>query len=345
MGQGRFLLLFADHLSPCAKVRLSAPIYAPGLVKSTGDVSFCTCFHRLNRPTLHSVGDLAGNWSGSSSLTGRCGLCLNRPFITGLPAVEGWIEIENAFRARRECARPDWTRRFIRGLPEDAKFEASRGVIIDPAAVAGFGVTRRRKGGNARGREIRGNPEIQPLAQPRARIRGNPETCRRQCRKMRDLGRPKASSEAGREERGRGATRGFARPAPLKDARFGETRRSIADIAGRCRTRGDSRPHRKAAREKRRCGATRRFAWPAPLKDARFEETRRSIAGTARRCGMRGNLQPNRIADGAMHGSRSCEFTAIETPGTSVSGVFIFGAAFALRVGLARFQDALGSGL
>jgi hypothetical protein len=105
-----------------------------------------------------------------------------------LPAVEGRIEIENASRVGQECARPDWTRRFIRGLSEDAKFEASRGVIIDPAAVAGFGVTRRRRGGNARGREIRGNSEFKPLAQPRARIRGNLEICRKQCRKMRDLG-------------------------------------------------------------------------------------------------------------------------------------------------------------
>ena len=186
-------------------------------------------------------------------------ISLNRLFIAGLPAVEGWIEIENAFRVRRECARPDWTRRFIRGLSEDAKFEASRGVIIDPAAVAGFGVTRRRNGGNARGYDIRGNSEVEPLAQPRARIRGNLEISRKQCRKMRDLGRPKDSSEAGQEERGRGATRGFARPAPLKDARFGVTRRSIAGRAGRCGARGDSRPHRKAAREKRRCGATRNF--------------------------------------------------------------------------------------
>jgi len=129
--------------------------------------------------------------------------------------------------------------------PRMQSSKASRGVIIDPAAVAGFGVTRRRSGGNARGCEIRGNSEIQPLAQPRAGIRGNPETCRRQCRKMRDLGRPKASSEAGREERGRGATRGFARPAPLKDARFGETRRSIAGRAGRCRARGNSGPHQQ----------------------------------------------------------------------------------------------------
>jgi hypothetical protein len=30
-------------------------------------------------------------------------------------------------------------RRFIRGLAEDAKFELSRGVIIDPAVEAGFG--------------------------------------------------------------------------------------------------------------------------------------------------------------------------------------------------------------
>jgi hypothetical protein len=43
---------------------------------------------------------------------------------------------------------------------EDAKFEDSRGFIIDPAVDAGFGATRRRIDGAAEGAEIRGNPEI-----------------------------------------------------------------------------------------------------------------------------------------------------------------------------------------
>jgi hypothetical protein len=45
-------------------------------------------------------------------------------------------------------------------LPEDAKFESSRGVIIDPAVDAGFGATRRRIDGTAGGCEIQGDLRI-----------------------------------------------------------------------------------------------------------------------------------------------------------------------------------------
>jgi hypothetical protein len=93
---------------------------------------------------LFVTGDPVGNWKRSSSQTGRC----KRQRKIGVPqletAVGGRNEIEDASRVWWECARPDWTRRFIRGLAEDAKFELSRGVIIDPAVKAGFGETRRR---------------------------------------------------------------------------------------------------------------------------------------------------------------------------------------------------------
>jgi hypothetical protein len=79
---------------------------------------------------------------------------------------------------------------------EDAKFESSRGVIIDPAVDAGFGVTRRRVDGTAGGCEIRGTSKIHQSAPPKerasgatwvltvgtaggCRIRGDPETHRR----------------------------------------------------------------------------------------------------------------------------------------------------------------------
>jgi hypothetical protein len=42
---------------------------------------------------------------------------------------------------------------------EDAKFESDRGVIIGPAADAGFEATRRRKSGNAGECGIRGDSE------------------------------------------------------------------------------------------------------------------------------------------------------------------------------------------
>jgi hypothetical protein len=55
--------------------------------------------------------------------------------------VSGPNEIENASRVRPGYARPVWTRRFIRGSAEDAKFEENREVIIDPAVDAGFRAT------------------------------------------------------------------------------------------------------------------------------------------------------------------------------------------------------------
>jgi len=87
---------------------------------------------------------------------------------------------------------------------EDAKFETSRGVIIDPAVEAGFGDARRRGSGITGGCRIRGDPKRRRNGGTEgARNRGNLGTC---C--------------AG----------------PLKDERFEETRRAIAGAVGR---RGD----------------------------------------------------------------------------------------------------------
>jgi hypothetical protein len=109
--------------------------------------------------------------------------------------------------------------------------------------------------------------------------RGNPELHRRDRRKVQDsrkledspagaaegedAGKPGASPEAQPEDAGFGETRNLIRrrcwkseelgetrrftwTAPPKDARFEETRRSIAGTARRCRKRGNLRPHRKA---------------------------------------------------------------------------------------------------
>jgi hypothetical protein len=48
--------------------------------------------------------------------------------------------------------------------PEDAKFESRWGVIIDPAVDAGFGATRRRMDGAARGCETQGDLRIRRKA-------------------------------------------------------------------------------------------------------------------------------------------------------------------------------------
>jgi len=135
----------------------------------------------------------------------------------------------------------------IHPLPrtEDAKFESSRGVIIDPAVDAGFGATRRRRSGTAGGCEIRGDSEIHQSAPPkergfgatrkltvgkagRCRIRGNPETHQRRCWRSEDSGQP-----------------GDSLTVSPKGARIEETRRSAADSAGRCRIRGNPETHRR----------------------------------------------------------------------------------------------------
>jgi hypothetical protein len=64
-----------------------------------------------------------------------------------------------------------------------------------------------------------------------AKVRGNPEFHLRQSRKMQDAGKPEASSTGdpgGAETRG---NPGIPQPVPLKDAKFEETRRSIAGTA------------------------------------------------------------------------------------------------------------------
>ena len=115
---------------------------------------------------------------------------------------------------------------------EDAKFEAFRGVIIDPAAGAGFGATRRRKGGKAGGCEIRGNPEIHSPA-PKERSFG---ATRRftigRAGRCRVRGNPEPHQKAALEERGSGATR-----------------ISAADAAEGCESRGNSRLHRRRGRK------------------------------------------------------------------------------------------------
>jgi len=103
-------------------------------------------------------------------------------------------EIENASRVGRECARPDWIRRFIRGFAEDAKFEENQEVIIDPAVDAGFGETRRRRDGKSGGCGNRGN-SVTHQSEPRERDSGKLETLNpRQSRKVKDAGQPVANT-------------------------------------------------------------------------------------------------------------------------------------------------------
>lgn len=66
----------ATHLD---RRKLQHPLFiAPTQVKSTDNVLFCTCIHRLKRPTLHPVGKPVGSWKCSSRPAGRCRIELKR---------------------------------------------------------------------------------------------------------------------------------------------------------------------------------------------------------------------------------------------------------------------------
>jgi hypothetical protein len=149
-------------------------------------------------------------------------------------------------------------------LSRGCKVRVRRGVIIDPVADAGSGETRRRKSGKAEGTKIRGDPEIHSFGTAgRCRRRGNSQPHRRRDGRSETSGRLEESPSV-----------------PLKDAKFGATRKSIAGTAGRCRRRGNSQPHRRRDRRSETSGRPGDSP-TVPLKDAKFGATRKSIAGAA----------------------------------------------------------------
>jgi hypothetical protein len=139
----------------------------------------------------------------------------------------------------------------IHPLPrtEDAKFESSRGVIIDPAVDAGFGATRRRRSGTAGGCEIRGNSEIHPSAPPK--------------------------------ERGFGATRKLTVGTAGRCRIRGDPERRIRGVAGGAKIRGNPEFHR---RYRRRARESRKLEDPPPARpeDAGFGATRRCMGKVER---------------------------------------------------------------
>jgi hypothetical protein len=136
-------------------------------------------------------------------------------------------EIQNASKVGLEFARPDWTRRFIRGSAEDAKFEGNREIIIHPAVDAGFGETRRRRDGKAGGCGIQGNLGVPSAGAMGASIRGDPKTLTKA--KPEGAGCGATRNHTGRRSRMSIAVGKPKAPAPEapKDARFGATRDSI----------------------------------------------------------------------------------------------------------------------
>ncbi len=104
--------------------------------------------HRLAKPIVLSVGDQAGSWKRKfkSGKKIQVSVDLERK-PPASPAGELRDDIGKVSRARRGRAIPDTARKHISGLAEGAKFESERGGIIEPAADAGFGATRRRRSG------------------------------------------------------------------------------------------------------------------------------------------------------------------------------------------------------
>ena len=163
-------------------------------------------------------------------------------------------------------------------------------------------------------------PQVQDSGQPEDAWAAKPEGARfgatrrsiHRRRRSEALGQPGDSPSAEPEDAGFGATRSLIRrrhwrsvdpgqlgclpPMPLKDASQEATQDSVAGEAGRCRVRGNPKPHRKAALEERRLGATRSFS-----------------ADAAEGCEIRGNSNVHRRHGRKMQDSGQ--------PGTSSEGV------------------------
>jgi hypothetical protein len=232
------------------------------------------------------------------------------------PVVSRPNKIEAALRLRQGCARPEWTRRFIRGASRGCKVRARRGFIIDPAADAGPGAIRGRRSGKAEGSSIRGNLKTLPSAAPEdvkagatrwkrreARLEersggATRELQHRQRRRMREAGQPGTPSlappegaetgatwrkhqEARQAERGSGATRRTLPTAALKGWKARGDPKRHRRKAGTCESRGDPVEARRGAVGRAERRGNSRTPAPAAPKDAGSEATRRPIAGTA----------------------------------------------------------------
>jgi hypothetical protein len=158
----------------------------------------------------------AGNWKRSSSLAGRCGSRRNEAGHGRLVRnVECRNEIEEASRVMQECARPDWTRRFILspGLSRGCKVRVESGSHHRPSRrcrIRGRSKThgrhnRRMRDSGQPGTSSPGLPEGAKSGETRnpsagaegAKIRGDPEIHLRHSRKMQDSEKSEDSSQGG----------------------------------------------------------------------------------------------------------------------------------------------------
>lgn len=120
--------------------------------------------------------------------------------------VEPELDCENASRVRRESAKPDWTRRFIRSL---LRMQSSRRTGSHHRSSRRC---RIRGDPKTQGRQSRKVREPRQLGEPSAdaegaRIRGNPETqTQGKAGRCKERGNSQPHREAQLEERSRGAT-------------------------------------------------------------------------------------------------------------------------------------------
>jgi hypothetical protein len=127
----------------------------------------------------------------------------------------------------------------------DAKFETSRGVIIDPAVEAGFGDARRRGDGATGGCRIQGDSEKHHWWSWRRELQGNLEARRWQSRRIRIQEDLKRRQKGGTLGAGSQGNLEACDEGPLKDGRFEETWRTVAGTVGRRGARETRRLNRR----------------------------------------------------------------------------------------------------
>jgi len=140
--------------------------------------------------------------------------------------------------------------------------------------------------------EDSGRPGESPLAAGRCRPRGNPKPHRRRSWRSGEPGQP-----------------GPSPPAPLKDARFGATRKSIAGTAERTYTAGqpvNTSPDLP------------RDAFEGKLRKGQTEDAR---SAQPEDVGPRGNPDPHRKAGRDDHDPMSCKSTLVVEPGEACRGL------------------------
>jgi len=206
-----------------------------------------------------------------------------RRYTAGQPAVETGLKLRLHPELGGGVQVPIRREDSSAGLPEDAKFESGREVMIDPAVDAGFGETRGQVTARLGERSFGATRSFTAGGAGGCRHRGNSETQRRQHRKVRNsrtLEDPSVGAAKGLRIRGNLETH-RRRSREMQDS--GRPRRLIAGVTGEREIRGNSKIRSKGAR-----------------KGAGFEETRRPVSGEVGGAKFRGNpefhRQPSRDA-------------------------------------------------